>query len=113
MRSRSAQPKSVGGPSDGTAGPSDGTVKALATENCRELSLSRDRNSHLQAIICPTTGTHIIYQMGCGAGDARDGTDTARHRLLTTQAPRLCTGTLLLYRYDWAAWVILSDFGSA
>ncbi len=43
------------------AGPSGVTVKASTKENCRELSLSRDRKSHLVAAIRPTTGTHIIY----------------------------------------------------
>ncbi len=61
MSWRPDEPKSVGGPSGGTAGPSGGTVTASTKENCRELSLSRDRNSHLEAVICPTTGTHIIY----------------------------------------------------
>jgi hypothetical protein len=64
------QPESVAGPSGGTAGPSGGTVTALAKENCRELSLSRDRKGHLEAVICPTTGTHKIYQMGAGVEEA-------------------------------------------
>ena len=61
------EPKSVAGPSGGTAGPSSGTVTALTQENCRELSLPRDRKSHLEAVTCPTTGTHIIYQVGSGS----------------------------------------------
>ena len=70
MRSRSAQPKYVPGPSGGTAGPSGGTVPAIAKENYQELSLSRDRKGQLEPAICPTTGTHIIYQIGSGAEDA-------------------------------------------
>ena len=53
-------------------GPSGGTVTAPAQENCRELSLSRDSRSALEAAICPTTGTHIIYQMGCEVEVTRD-----------------------------------------
>jgi hypothetical protein len=70
MSWRPDEPKSVAGPSDGTAGPSGGTVTALAQENYQELSLSQDREGHSEAVICPATGTHIIYQMGCGVEDA-------------------------------------------
>ncbi len=72
MRSRSAQPKYVPGPSDGTAGPSRGTVTASTKGNYQELSLSRDRKGQFQPIICPATGTHIIYQMGCGVEEAAE-----------------------------------------
>jgi hypothetical protein len=78
MSWRPDEPQSVGGPSSGTAGPSGGTVTALTKENCRELSPSRDRKGHLKAAICPTTGTHIIYQMGAGVEDAGEHTETAR-----------------------------------
>jgi DNA-binding transcriptional MocR family regulator len=58
------QPKSVAGPTRGTAGVTTGTVTSVTKENCRELSLSRDRKPHLEVISGPTTDTHIIYQRG-------------------------------------------------
>ncbi len=60
------QPKSVAGPTRGTAGVTTGTVTRTTKENCRELSPTRDREAHLEVINGPTTGTHIIYQMGSG-----------------------------------------------
>jgi hypothetical protein len=66
MNSHPAEPKSVAGPTRGTAGVTTGTVTGATKESCRELSLSRDRKSHLEAYSGPTTGTHIIYQTGAG-----------------------------------------------
>jgi hypothetical protein len=78
MSWRPDEQKSVTGPSGGTAGPSDGTVTALAKENYHELSLSRDSKGQCQPVICPTTGTHIIYQMGSGVEVSRDDPDATR-----------------------------------
>ncbi len=75
MSWRPDETKSVAGPSSGTAGPSGGTVKASTKENCRELSSTRDRKRDLQPIICPATGTHIIYQLGSGVEVTRDDAD--------------------------------------
>jgi hypothetical protein len=58
--------KSVAGPTRGTAGVTTGTVSSTTKENCRELSLSRDRKRPLEPLSGPTTGTHIIYEMGSG-----------------------------------------------
>jgi hypothetical protein len=66
------QPKSVAGPTRGTAGVTTGTVTSTTQENCRELSLSRDRNRPSEPLSGPTTGTHIIYQMGSGVEEARE-----------------------------------------
>ena len=54
------------------AGLTRGTVTSATKENCRELSLSRDRKRHLEPISGPTTGTHIIYQMGSGVEETRE-----------------------------------------
>ena len=67
-----AEPKSVAGPIRGTAGVTTGTVTNTAKENCRELSLSRDRKRHLEPISGPTTGTLIIYQTGSGVEEASE-----------------------------------------
>jgi hypothetical protein len=72
--------KFVAGPTRGTAGVTRGTVTNAMKENCLELSLSRDRKHPLEPISGPTTGTHIIYQVGCGVEDVRECTDTARGR---------------------------------
>ncbi len=64
--------KFVAGPTRGTAGVTTGTVTNSTKEKCRELSLSRDRERHLEAISGPTTGTHIIYQIGSGAEEMRE-----------------------------------------
>jgi hypothetical protein len=72
MSWRSDQPNSVSGPTRGTAGVTTGTVISAMKENCRELSLSRDRKHPLEPISGPTTGTHIIYQMGSGVEEARE-----------------------------------------
>ena len=82
MSWRDDSPKSVAGLTRGTAGPITGTVTALTQENCRELSLSRDREAHLDAVICPTTGTHIIYQMGSAVEVKRDDADAGDGSLL-------------------------------
>lgn len=66
------QPKSVAGPTRGTAGVTTGTVTSTTKENCRELSLSRDLKRLIEPISGPTTGTHIIYQMGFGVEEARE-----------------------------------------
>lgn len=69
------QPKSVAGPTRGTAGVTSGTVTNLTKENCRELSLPRDRDRSSEATNGLTTGTHIIYQMGSGVEVTRDSVD--------------------------------------
>jgi len=66
------QPQSVAGPTRGTAGVTTGTVTSLTKENCRELSPSRDRKRPVEGISGPTTGTHIIYQMGSGVEEAKE-----------------------------------------
>jgi hypothetical protein len=66
MSWHSAEPKSVTGPTRGTAGVTTGTATSATKESCRELSLSRDRKHHLESSSGPTTGTHTIYQMGAG-----------------------------------------------
>lgn len=59
MNWRPDEPKSV-------AGLTRGTVTSATKENCRELSLSRDRKGHLGSSSGVTTGTHIIYQIRAG-----------------------------------------------
>ncbi|MBM1171227.1 hypothetical protein JQC81_09670 [Microvirga arabica] len=66
------QSKSVAGPLRGTAGVTTETVTSVTKENCRELSLSCDRKRRLEPLSGPTTGTHIIYQMGSGVDEARE-----------------------------------------
>jgi hypothetical protein len=58
--------KFVAGPMGGTAGPTSGTVPALAKENYRLRSDEKDRDTSIEPSSGPTTGTHIIYQMGSG-----------------------------------------------
>jgi hypothetical protein len=70
MSWRPDEPKSVAGPIRGTPSVTTGTVTSAAKENCRELSLSRDRKCPIEPTSGPTTGTHIIYQMGSGVTDA-------------------------------------------
>jgi len=72
MSWHSAEPRSVAGPTRGTAGVSSGTVPGATKENCLELSLSRDRKHHLESSSGVTTGTHIIYQMGSGVVETRE-----------------------------------------
>lgn len=72
--------KSVAGPMRGTAGPTTGTVQRSTKENCRPQSDDRDRAGSLAPSSGPTTGTHIIYQVGCGMEAARRRTDTAHDR---------------------------------
>jgi hypothetical protein len=72
MSWRPDEPKFVAGPTRGTAGVTTGTVTSHTKENCWELSLSRDRKLHLEPSSGPTTGTHIIYQMGSGVEEARE-----------------------------------------
>jgi hypothetical protein len=66
MNWRPDKPKFVADLTRGTAGVTTGTVTSTTKENCRELSLSRDRNRHLELSTGLTIGTHIIYQMGLG-----------------------------------------------
>ncbi|QRM32114.1 hypothetical protein JO965_23050 [Microvirga sp. VF16] len=75
------QPKFIAGPTRGAAGVTTGTVIAATKENCRELSLSRDRKRRLEPISGVTTGTHIIYQMGSGV----DGADEPSGVVVTLQ----------------------------
>jgi hypothetical protein len=86
MSWRPDEPKSVAGPTRGTAGVTTGTVTRVTKENCRELSPTRDREAHLEVINSPTTGTHIIYQTGSGVEVVRDSVEVTdeqpqrRHR---------------------------------
>jgi hypothetical protein len=68
-------PKSVAGPTGGTAGVTTGTVQGVAQESCRGLSLSRDRRAVSEPATGPTTGTHIIHQRGCGVERHEAGAD--------------------------------------
>jgi hypothetical protein len=72
MSWRPDKPKFVAGPTRGAAGVTTGTVTSVTKENRRELSLSRDRKRHLESLSGPTTGTHIIYQMGSGVEGTRE-----------------------------------------
>jgi hypothetical protein len=72
MSWRPDEPRSIAGPTRDTASVTTGTVPSPAKENCRELSLSRDRKDRLEPLSGPTTGTHIIYQMGSGVEEASE-----------------------------------------
>jgi hypothetical protein len=80
MSRRPDEPKSVAGFTRETAGATTGTVPSTTKENCRELSLSRDRKRHLDAASGPATDTHIIYQMGSGVEVVRDSACRADRR---------------------------------
>jgi Helix-turn-helix domain len=82
MSWRPDEPKSVAGPTRGTAGVTTGTVTSTTKENCRELSLSRDRKGSLESSSGVTTGTHIIYQMGSGVEVVRDSVNGADEQLV-------------------------------
>ncbi len=56
----------VAGPIGGTDGPITGTVTALTKENYRLRSDEKDRDAPIDTSSGPTTGAHIIYQMGVG-----------------------------------------------
>lgn len=70
-------PKSVAGPTRGTAGQVSGTVRASAQESCRSRSDHRDRAPRSETSNGPTTGTHIIYQgeeaLGASTGSGSRG----------------------------------------
>jgi hypothetical protein len=66
MRWQPEDAKSVAGPMGGTAGPIKVTVQAPTKENYRLRSDLRDRQASSEPSSGPTTGTHIIYQMGTG-----------------------------------------------
>ena len=66
------QAKSVAGPMGGTAGPTSGTVTNLTKENYRLRSDERDRTPSNAPSSGPTTGTHIIYQMGSGVEETNE-----------------------------------------
>jgi hypothetical protein len=66
MRWQPGDAKSVAGPMGGTAGLITGTVTALTKENYRLRSDEKDRSTSVEPSSGPTTGTHIIYQMGSG-----------------------------------------------
>jgi hypothetical protein len=75
MRWQSDQAKFVAGPMRGTAGPTTRTAQGSTKENYRLRSDVRDRAPSIEASSGPTTGTHIIYQMGYGVEVTRDATD--------------------------------------
>ncbi len=66
MSLRDGETKSVAGLTTGTAGLTRGTVKPLAQENYLPRSHEKDRDLSLDASSGLTTGTHIIYHVGCG-----------------------------------------------
>ncbi|WP_160195381.1 helix-turn-helix domain-containing protein [Microvirga sp. BSC39] len=72
MRWQPGEAKSVAGPMAGTAGLITGTVTALTKENYRLRSDEKDRQPSFEPSSGPTTGTHIIYQMGAGVEEARE-----------------------------------------
>jgi hypothetical protein len=64
--------KSVAGPTTGTAGPMGGTVPGSTNENYPSQSDDRDRRARFDLSSGPTTGTHIVYQEGCGDEREKD-----------------------------------------
>jgi hypothetical protein len=70
MRWQPDSTKLVAGPMEGTAGPTSGTVQTSMQENYRLRSDGRDRSTASDHSSGPTTGTHIIYQMGSGVEEA-------------------------------------------
>ncbi len=72
MSLRDGETKSVAGLTTGTAGLTRGTVKPLAQENYLPRSHEKDRDLSLDASSGLTTGTHIIYHVGCGVEATRD-----------------------------------------
>ena len=72
MRWQPDHTKSVAGPIGGTAGPTSGTVQDSTKENYRLRSDDRDRNPSTKPASGPTTGTHIIYQMGSGVEETNE-----------------------------------------
>jgi hypothetical protein len=64
MSWRNDRAKSVAGTMGGIAGPMTGTVTPLTQENYHLRSDVRDRDASNESSSGPTTGTHIIYQMG-------------------------------------------------
>ncbi|KFG70375.1 hypothetical protein JH26_04910 [Microvirga sp. BSC39] len=72
MRWHPEKEKSVAGLMGGTVGLTTGTVTALTKENYRPRSDERDRQASSEPLNGPTTGTHIIYQMGSGVEVVRE-----------------------------------------
>jgi hypothetical protein len=72
MRWHPDEAKPVAGPMGRTAGPTSGTVQSLTKENYRLRSDDKDRQASSEPSTSPTTGTHIIYQMGSGVEEARE-----------------------------------------
>jgi len=70
MSWRDGDAKSVAGPMGRTAGPTSGTAQGSTKENYHLRSDERDRDPPSEPSIGPTTGTHIIYQMGSGVEEA-------------------------------------------
>ncbi len=88
---RDEQPKFVAGPKGRTAGLTRGTVTALTKENYRLRSDERDRDAPDGPLSGPTTGTHIIYQMGSGVEEVGECTNPSRDNLVPRASPRLVT----------------------
>jgi hypothetical protein len=72
MRWEPKQPKFIAGPTSGTDSPTRGTAQAVAKEDCRSGSDQKDRGPSCGSSDGPTSGTHIIYQEGCGDDGARN-----------------------------------------
>jgi hypothetical protein len=80
MSWREEQSKSVAGPMRGTASPTSGTVQGSTKENYHLRSDERDRAPFIDPSTGPITGTHIIYQMGCGVDVTKDEAEVADGR---------------------------------
>ena len=72
MRWQPDHAKSVAGPMGGTAGPTSGTVPGSTKENYRLRSDDGTVSPSNEPTGGPTTGTHIIYQMGSGVEEANE-----------------------------------------
>jgi hypothetical protein len=77
MRWQADNGKSLAGPMRGTAGLTTGTVTALTKENYRLRYDKGDRALSKKLSRGPTTGAHIIYQMGSGVEVVKDSTTEA------------------------------------
>ena len=72
MRWQPDHTKSVAGPIGGTAGPTSGTVQAPRKKITAYGPMTGTVPPPLEPASGPTTGTHIIYQMGSGVEEANE-----------------------------------------